>query len=53
MLLGSVPQLDRVAIQLGPFPVIGTGYYRYRCAIRSLAGNSRGRKARYSKRYIC
>lgn len=31
MLLGSVPQLDRVAIQLGPFPVywygiiIGTG----------------------------
>ncbi|MED1919583.1 prolipoprotein diacylglyceryl transferase, partial [Bacillus thuringiensis] len=31
MLLGSVPQLDRVAVQLGPFPVywygiiIGTG----------------------------
>lgn len=54
MLLASVPQLDRVAIQLGPFPVywygiiIGTGVL-----LGLLAGNSRGRKARYSKRYIC
>ena len=44
MLLASVPQLDRVAIQLGPFPVYWSDYYRYRCAIRSLAGNSRGER---------
>lgn len=54
MLLGSVPQLDRVAIQLGPFPVywygiiIGTGVL-----LGLWLATSRRRKARYSKRYIC